>query len=57
MVFSEVLQRFVEKSPVSVMFRATLENMVTAEWWMRSSSRRPGGSTRTNCCSLLWSTC
>lgn len=31
MVFSEVLQRFVEKSPVSVMFRATLENMVTAE--------------------------
>ena len=31
MFFSEVMDRFVEKSAVSVMFRGTLENIVTAE--------------------------
>jgi IS4 transposase len=30
-MFTEVLDRFVEESPVSVMFRATLENAVTPE--------------------------
>ena len=30
-MFSEVMDRFVEQSPASVMFRGTLENVVTAE--------------------------
>ena len=31
MVFNEVIDRFVEQSAVSVMFRGTLENAVTPE--------------------------
>jgi len=31
MIFTEVMDRFVEQSPVSVMFRGTLENAVTPE--------------------------
>jgi hypothetical protein len=31
MMFDEVMDRFVEQSPASVMFRGTLENVVTAE--------------------------
>ena len=31
MVFNQVLQKFIEQSPVSVMFRGTLENVFAAE--------------------------
>jgi IS4 transposase len=31
-MFSVVMDRFVEQSPASVMFRATLENVVTPQW-------------------------
>ena len=31
MVFNQVFQKFIEQSPVSVMFRGTLENVFAAE--------------------------
>jgi len=43
-MFGRVMDRFVEQSAASVMFRGTLENVVTAECWTRSSPQRPNGS-------------
>ena len=45
MIFSEIIDRFVEQSAVSVMFRGTLENAVTPELLdevFAETAKRPG---------------
>ncbi len=39
MVFDEVFSRFIEESPVSVMYRGLLENVFSAERLDRQGSR------------------
>jgi hypothetical protein len=54
MVFNEVLQPFIEKSPLSVMFRGTLEHVFNAE---RLDSLFERTASKQYCRQLLFSTC
>jgi hypothetical protein len=54
MVFNEVFQKFIEQSPVSVMFRGTLENVFSAE---RLNCIFQDAAQRQYCHELAFSTC
>jgi hypothetical protein len=54
MVFNEVFQKFIEQSPVSVMFRGTLENALAAE---RLDRIFHDAARRQYCHELAFSTC
>jgi hypothetical protein len=59
MVFDEVFQPFIEKSPVSVMFRGTLENTLSPErldrLFERTAQKQVCGELTFSCCAKLLS--